>query len=219
MHTVTAPPIDLKKAAIVRVAVGLVLFAASCALGAWTLWRGDAPFTIDIWWNSLFGPTNTFLIQFSLVMNFLGGGWFGVFVVPIVAAILLLIAKRPWAALYFILASAVSAGLVQILKHLFSRVRPDEMLVISDHGSYPSGHVANAATIATVLFIIFPRLWVLLAGIIWTFLMALSRTIVHAHWLTDTIGGALAGVGAALLVAAALTVVLFREQQRRGSLG
>ncbi|WP_243074084.1 phosphatase PAP2 family protein [Microbacterium sp. SS28] len=192
--------------------VGIGLIGAACALGAWIFVRGDPPFVVDVWWNELMlSWGSSFMLAFSLTMNFLGGGWFGVFVVPIGVALWLVIARKPWSALYFIAASATSAIVVQLFKHTFGRVRPEEILVISDHGSYPSGHVANAATVALALAVIFPRVWVALAGTAWVLLMALSRTYVHAHWLSDTLGGAMAGAGSALIVAAAFATVLPRE--------
>lgn len=136
----------------------------------------------------------------ALVMNFIGGGWFGVFVVPLGGALALFIAKRRWAALNFIAASALSAGVVQLLKTTFGRARPTEILVTADLGSFPSGHVANAATLAVVLIILLQRRWVWVAGIIYTILMVLSRTYLGAHWLSDTIGGALIGVGVAVIL-------------------
>ena len=87
------------------------------------------PFRIDEEWAQemveIRGPVGDWL---ALVMNALGGGVIGVFVVPVVVAVLLLLARRPWGALYFILASAVSAGVVQLLKRIFGRPRPDEIL-------------------------------------------------------------------------------------------
>ena len=62
------------------------------------------------------------------------------------------------------LASAASAVVVQLLKQLFGRARPEDILVHSDFGSFPSGHVANAATIAVALGVIFPIVWVWIAG-------------------------------------------------------
>ena len=89
------------------------------------------------------------------------------------------------------------------------------MIVVSDHGSFPSGHTANAATLAVIAVVLAPRVWVALVGAAWVFAMAFSRTQVHAHWLSDTVGGALVGAGFALLVAAAFTPRLTRESERR----
>jgi undecaprenyl-diphosphatase len=134
--------------------------------------------------------------------------------VPIGGALVLVLLRRPWAAVYFVAAEAVSAGGVQVLKHLFGRVRPEDIVVIADYGSYPSGHVANAATIAVAAYVIFPRVWVAIVGGVWIILMAFSRTYLHAHWLSDTVGGALIGAGTALLVAAAFAVPMAREREK-----
>jgi undecaprenyl-diphosphatase len=74
--------------------------------------------------------------------------------------------------------------------------------------------VANAATLAAAAVILFPRLWVLLVGIAWVLLMALSRTALHAHWLSDTLGGALVGVGVVLILAGLFAPLLERERSR-----
>ncbi|MBU1587938.1 MAG: phosphatase PAP2 family protein [Actinobacteria bacterium] len=147
----------------------------------------------------------------AYVMSFLGGGWFGVFLVPIGVGAALLIARKPWSALYFVVASAVSAGIVQLLKSLFARARPEQILVAADFGSFPSGHVANAATISVALAILLQRRWVWFAGAAWTLLMILSRTYLGAHWLSDTVGGLLLGGAVAVLLWAPLAARLQRE--------
>lgn len=202
-----------RRGVLVYLGAGAALVALSCLLGWWIFSRGDEPFAIDTAWNlavaQLWHPA---LTGFSHVMDFLGGGWFGVLAVPIGSAIALIVLRRPWAAAYFLAAEAASAAGVQVLKHLFGRVRPEDILVVSDYGSYPSGHVANAATIAVAAVVIFPRVWVAIAGTVWVLLMAFSRTYLHAHWLSDTLGGALLGAGAALLVAAAFAVPMAKEK-------
>ncbi|WP_241978369.1 phosphatase PAP2 family protein [Cryobacterium sp. Hz9] len=149
----------------------------------------------------------------SLFMNALGGGLFGVLVVPLVITLVIVLIKRPWAAGYYLVATVLSAGCVQLLKQAFGRARPEDILVTSDFGSFPSGHVANAATMAVCLAIIFPRLWVALAGAAYTILMLLSRTYLGAHWLTDTIGGLLLGAGVAIVLWAPVAAKLDGERE------
>lgn len=195
--------------------VGMLLVAASVALGVLIALEAD-PIDIDVWWNAFVGTFAPALVELSFAMNFLGGGWFATYVVPIAVALLLVALRRPWSGLLFVSASAASALVVQVLKSVFGRVRPEDMLVISDHGSYPSGHTANAATIAALAVVLVPRVWVAVVGGGWVALMAFSRTQVHAHWFSDTVGGVLAGIGVALLVSAAFAVPLLRE---RGDVG
>ena len=202
----------------VMLVVGIVLIAVSTALGVWIYFYGEPPFTMDVSWNALLADsTSTFLLVVSQVMDWLGGGWVGVFAVPGAIAIVLVVMRRPWGALYFIVASIASALLVQLLKQTVGRARPEDVLVTTDVGSYPSGHVGNAATIAVALAIIFPHVWVWIVGSAYVVLMAFSRTYLHAHWLSDTIGGAAAGAGVSFIVGAAFAVALAREPRPRAA--
>ena len=205
------PDDDVTTTALQRVVIGVVLLVLAIGLGIQVTLEADID--LDDWWNSfvdVFSP----LQPGAFVMNFLGGGWFATFVVPLGAAAILLALRRPWGALFALCASAGSALAVQLLKAAFGRARPEDMIVVSDHGSYPSGHTANAATIAVIAVVIVPRVWVAVVGAAWMFAMAFSRTQVHAHWFSDTVGGTLAGLGAALVVAALFTAVLERERER-----
>lgn len=198
--------------ALQRLVVGVLMVVA--AIGVGILVTVDADIDLDAWWNTFvdfFEP----LQPLSLTLNFLGGGWFATFVVPLAGLVVMLALRRPWGGLFVIVASAASAAGVQVLKSVFGRARPEEMLVISDHGSYPSGHTANAATLAVIAVVLFPRIWVAIVGAAWVFLMAFSRTQVHAHWFSDTVGGVLVGAGMALIVAAAVTAKIDLERSRR----
>ncbi len=110
------------------------------------------------------------------------------------------------------MASVVSARVVQVLKNAFGRARPEDIMVTIDTGSFPSGHVANAAVIAVALGVIVPVAWVWVLGALYTALMALSRTYLGAHWLSDTVGGVLVGAGVALMVWALFAEPLERER-------
>ncbi|MBP1241200.1 membrane-associated phospholipid phosphatase [Frigoribacterium sp. PvP120] len=155
----------------------------------------------------------------ALVFNVIGAGVIGVFVVPLGVGAVLLLRRRPWAALYWIASCALSAGVVQVIKHTFGRARPEEILVVSDYGSFPSGHTANAATLAVVLGVILRRAWVWVAGVVYTVAMLLSRTYLGAHWLTDTVGGLLIGAGVAVVLWAPVAHRLLAEQERVRGLG
>jgi len=193
---------------------GISALVLSVLLGATIMLRnGGLPFEVDEEWAeevlTLRGPVGD---VFAYFMNWLGGGLVGVFIIPVGVAIVLLLMRRPWGALYFVVASAASAGVVQLLKELFARARPEDMLVTSDFGSFPSGHVANAATISVAIGVIVPVVWVWVAGTAYTVLMAISRTYLGAHWISDTIGGLLVGAGVALMLWAFLAIPLERER-------
>jgi membrane-associated phospholipid phosphatase len=196
-------------------AFGVVVLAV--LLGVLIMLRGAGnPLGIDTeWMEEIVEHRSPVWEVPSLVMNSLGGGLLGVLVVPAGVVAALCVFRRFWAALYFAGASALSAGLVQLLKSLFGRARPEEMLISADFGSFPSGHVANAATMVVALGIILQRTWVWVAGAVYVVLMLLSRTYLGAHWLSDTVGGLLLGAGVAVIVWAPLANRLFRERQRR----
>jgi membrane-associated phospholipid phosphatase len=148
----------------------------------------------------------------AFVFNFLGGGVVAFAVIPALVMFGLLLWRRRWAAVYFAIASLASVAVVQLLKNLIGRPRPADMLVHPDFGSFPSGHSANAAVIATALGIVFARAWVWAAGAVYTVAMMLSRTYLGAHWISDTIGGMLVGAGVAVIVWAPFAYLLYREK-------
>jgi membrane-associated phospholipid phosphatase len=196
---------------------GIVAVVVAGMLGLVIAQRsGNLPFEFDAsWMDEVLDERIIWLDVPARLMDWLGGGWFGIIIVPVCIVILLCVASRYWAALYYAVAALVSVGLVQLLKALFDRPRPEELLVVTDAGSFPSGHVANAATMAVVLAIILNRWWLWFAGVAYIVLMALSRTYLGAHWLSDTIGGALIGAGVAVIVWAPFAYRLDRERPRR----
>lgn len=198
---------------LISAVVAIVLAAALGGLIA--IGAGNAALEPDNeWLESVAEQRIIWLDAPALLLNWLGAGIVGVYIIPIGTVLVLCVLRRFWAALYYGLAALLSVLLVQLLKGLFDRPRPEEMMVVSDAGSFPSGHVANAATIAVTLGIIVSRTWVWYAGAIYTILMLLSRTYLGVHWLTDTIGGALVGAGVAVIVWAPFASRLQRERDR-----
>jgi undecaprenyl-diphosphatase len=182
------------------------------ALGGIIALRGNAALEFDTeWMDEIIEHRSPVWEVPSLLMDFVGGGWFA-FALPLVAIVVLLIRRRPWSAGYVAIASALSAALVQGIKLLYGRPRPVDQLIQIDSGSFPSGHTANAATLATVLFLLLPKVWTWFVGLAWVILMLLSRTYLGAHWLSDTLGGVLIGVAVAVIAWAPLASRLYRER-------
>lgn len=194
---------------------GVVALVVAIGLGALIFVRHNGPFLFDsAWMGEILEHRNAWLDVPAYALTWIGGGWFAWVVVPVGTILALVFLKKRWAALYYGLAVLLSVLVVQVLKALFDRPRPEDILVMSDIGSFPSGHVANAATIAITLALILGRAWIWYAGVAYTVLMALSRTYLGAHWLSDTIGGALIGAGIAVIVWAPLASRLDRERKR-----
>lgn len=196
---------------------GLVVLGLTVALGALISARDNGlPLGIDTrWMNEVLENRAPVWETLSLVMNSLGGGVIATFILPAIITVALLLLKRPWAAGYFLIATMLTGGTVQLLKHLFDRARPESLMVNVDFGSFPSGHVANAAAMAVIVSILFPRVWVWSAAAIYTAVMMFSRTYLGAHWLSDTIGGLLLGVGVAIVVWAPLAAKVDGELELR----
>lgn len=184
------------------VSAGAILLTIAALLGSFVAEESTAT---DRWWHSVVANSRTSgLVDVANGLDQLGGGLIGIYLVPIAIGTTVLMLRGWRSALFAVTAFAVSAIFVQIMKTLFGRARPEDLLVLADYGSFPSGHTANAATITIVLWLLFHRLIVVIMSCLWVLLMALARTIVSAHWLTDTLGGTLLGVAAALLVAAVM---------------
>jgi undecaprenyl-diphosphatase len=186
-------------------------------LGAIIAYRdNNLPFSFDLaWMGEILEHRSAFWTVPALVMNNVGGGLLGALVIPVLITVAFLVLKRPWAALYFASATIVSAGIVQLLKNVYGRPRPTDILVSADLGSFPSGHVANAATMAVVLGFILVRAWVWIAGLVYTLAMLASRTYLGAHWLSDTVGGLVLGAAVGVILWAPLAYRLRLEQTTR----
>jgi len=192
---------------------GAIALGLAVGLGVLIVVRQQGmPLAIDTaWFNDLTENRAPVWDAVALVMDALGGGLVASLLLPAVICVALLLARRPWAAGYFLAASLATGGVVQVLKHLFGRARPENVLTNLDFGSFPSGHVANAAVTSAVLVLLFPRLWVWLAAAAYTVVMMLSRTYLGAHWLTDTVGALLLGIGVAVLLWAPVAAKLDGE--------
>ena len=120
------------------------------------------------------------------------------------AALLLLAWRRHWLrAGAFTLAVLTSELAIGPVKAWTDRARPPGALIETTAASFPSGHaIATAVTaVGLVLVLAHPGRsrwrWEVRA-VVFAAVMALSRVYLRAHWLSDTVAGALLGAGLAL---------------------
>ncbi|MEE8330392.1 MAG: phosphatase PAP2 family protein [Acidimicrobiia bacterium] len=171
--------------------------------------------SIDDWWYDLMVSIEASLLTgFAKVLDVVGGT---IVMIPLRAAMAIYLAtRRRWAALTtFLSAIAVSELAIGPLKALYDRARPPASLVDTSSAAFPSGHATAAAVTAIILVVVLispgehRRAWEVRAGL-FAFFMALSRTYLRAHWLTDVVAGALLGAATALAVAAVVQIVRTR---------
>lgn len=107
-----------------------------------------------------------------------------------------------WRMGYMFAAIAISGLIADIAKPVFGRARPrlllqDQIFGFSWHGahsiywSFPSGHAVTIVAFAASLYALYPPLWPVYATA--ALLVAASRVIIGAHYLSDVIAGAYLG--------------------------
>lgn len=106
--------------------------------------------------------------------------------------------------IYICCQTAASAIVIQCVKLLFHVARPERVVAVLGHTSFPSGHTSFFTMMITVIYLVhrFHRpyktphfFWVAISIAI----IALTRLYCGAHWLTDVLGGASIGFALALL--------------------
>lgn len=163
------------------------------------------------WFNAIAGPR---LDAFFLVVTGIGHEYG---VVP--AAVLLplvLLWRRHWREAVFAAVACAGSGLLNMAtKQAFQRPRPTlwESLAPESTFSFPSGHAMGSITLMAVLVLLTWRTrwrWpVLLAALVFTVLVGVSRLYLGVHYPSDV----LAGWAAGLAWTAGAYLVLFRARR------
>jgi undecaprenyl-diphosphatase len=156
----------------------------------------------DAVWKFAGSVRNDTATAVAIALSWLGGAavnW------PLRAAALLLLAwRRHWLrAAAFVLAVLTSELFIGPVKDATDRPRPPGALIETSAASFPSGHAIATAVTAVGLVLVLaqpgPSRWRWeVNAVVFTSIMALSRVYLRAHWLSDTVAGALLGAGLAL---------------------
>jgi undecaprenyl-diphosphatase len=165
----------------------------------------------------------SFTTDFSKVITFLGSGGFVWALTAVCAAALAW--RRHWTELGVLLAGMVliTIGFHEI-KAAVDRPRPPDPLVGSSGSSFPSGHAAHSVIYVWLATTIVVRLrrglaratLVVVAGIVLTALVGLSRVYLNVHYLSDVSGGwALGAACFSFAAAVGLVVSQLRHNPRQ----
>ena len=164
-----------------------------------------------------------FLTDFSKVLTFLGSGFF---VWPLTAVCAAALAwRRHWTEVCVLLAGMflITIGFHEI-KVAIDRPRPPGPLVGSSGSSFPSGHAAHSVIYVWLATTIVVRLrrglaratLIVVAGIVLTALVGLSRVYLNVHYLSDVSAGWALGAACFSIVAAiGLVVSQLRHNPRQ----
>ncbi|MEA5077567.1 MAG: phosphatase PAP2 family protein [Anaerolineaceae bacterium] len=91
----------------------------------------------------------------------------------------------------------VLAVLVLGIKFLIRRQRPEgdwgAIYRNTDPHSFPSGHAARTAMLATLAFAFGP-IWLGIAFVVWALLVSLARVWMGVHYLSDVLAGIVLGI-------------------------
>ncbi|MBT2489905.1 phosphatase PAP2 family protein [Streptomyces sp. ISL-96] len=198
---------------------GTVLLLGVLAIGL-MLRAGGAPAIQNLddrWARWAQGPRSEAATDFTDILDRLGGPLGLIF--PLVLVGCLCVYGR-WRSGLFVFVACVVANMLVVLplKSLVGRPRPPHPLVLVNDGSYPSGQVFTAVAlvmvVAVVLFRPDARRWWWAFGGVYVATMMWSRVWLHAQWLSDTVAGAVAGIGTCLLLWRAFAPLLEREAVR-----
>ena len=197
----------------------LALLAAFAVMGLLVALSAEGPFTqpVDDWWRRIVGAApdggshTWFLPMFFQHLGEAPGALFMVILLPAGLAVV-----GRWRSALFVFASCmVALGLYsQGMKNLVDRARPaaDDALELFgplfevDHGSFPSGHAVSASALVFLVAALIPSTrralrsaWWIIGALIMVGMMW-QRTLINAHWLSDTFFGLVAGAAGVLLM-------------------
>ncbi|MBC7590493.1 MAG: phosphatase PAP2 family protein [Salinibacterium sp.] len=203
--TESMPPVRQHRSSTIALVAGVLAIVIAIGGGGIILALGNGPLAIDTAWFDFSNRTLTPpILAVSLFLNDAGAQVIVGVLVPVFAAILFAIRGRGWSAVAVLLCGIASAPLVAVIKSMLERPRPDDQLIRVSLSAYPSGHVANLVAVVVVLALILGLRWFGAVAVVISVMMALSRTYLNVHWITDDIGGLLLGAGLALVAWGAL---------------
>jgi membrane-associated phospholipid phosphatase len=209
-NVVARPPVGVASSMVVAGFVGLVaslVVLGTIAEGV----RAQEVFALDTWATPFLHSISTPLLD-SFMVGLTTMGSLTILAPMYVVVVGALLLNRHYGATIFLAVSAGGAAILDaVMKLIFERPRPklDYAAVIPGY-SFPSGHAMNGVVdyigLALIAWSIFGRrvgLIAMGAAVLLAFGIGVSRIYLGYHYLTDVVGGFVAGIAWLLIVGAA----------------
>lgn len=194
------PPAGKLKVRFIRSFVIILLLLASTGSFAQGLQKLDDDIMIDI--QQTRTPKQTAFFEFMSNTNKYGD--IGVPAGLLVAGTITNDKGMRENAAFVASSTAISFGVMLLLKHIVKRPRPfiQNVNIVpvyrAGSTSFPSGHTSTAFSTATALSMAYPKWYVIAPAFFWAGSTAYSRMYLGVHYPTDVAAGAAIGAGSAL---------------------
>jgi membrane protein DedA with SNARE-associated domain len=132
-------------------------------------------------------------------------------IISILIFLFLTFKKFYYKALFFLVSIIGASLLVEIIKNIVKRIRPEHYLIEVSGYSFPSGHATLSTALAFSLYFILKdklnKKVLLLLCLIYPILISFSRVYLNVHYLSDVI----AGIGLGLFWVSFLIILVFEK--------